>query len=220
MARRRKRRRRRTAAAAPRRRRRRPVRSNPRRRRRRSVARLNPVRRRRRRYRSNARRRRYRRNPGFSGGGIVKMVTRGVQDGVVVLAGRGITNLVAAKVPFANTTAAGRGAVKLATGLALSIGIRKVFKSERVAAFFLAGAVSSVLEPFAAKIPVIGPALTGTASWPMLSAWPVSPVRALAGVGDDGMGDDFSGRGGGGGARGMRGVDGQYGQGYSDGIYN
>lgn len=195
--------------ASTRRRRRLSVSANPRRRRRRvhhTIA-ANPRRRRRHTYSANPRRRhsrRYRRNPGLGGSsGIVKMLVAGVKDGFVVTLGRGVTKLVASKIPFGQTSAIGTGAMQLLVGAGLAYGVRKVTKSERTAAFFLAGAASNVIQTLLAPIPVLGPALSGVDSWPRVGvgAWarelPPANMRTVAlGIGavagDDGADGIYS----------------------------
>jgi hypothetical protein len=71
------------------------------------------------------RHRRYRRNPGIGGGrGIVGMVIQGMKDGFMVTVGRGLTNLAASKIPFGQTSAISQGAVQLAVGTGLALGIK------------------------------------------------------------------------------------------------
>lgn len=106
---------------------------------------VNRKRRRRGRARVN-RHRRYRRNPGLGGGrGIMGMVVQGFKDGFMVTVGRGLTNLAASKIPFGQTSAISQGAVQLAVGTGLALGIKKFTRSDRAAAFFLAGAYSGVI---------------------------------------------------------------------------
>lgn len=141
-----------------RRRRRRSVSANPvRRRRRRRIYAANPRRRRRRSARRRARS--YRRNPSFSGGGVVRQAVQGFKDAFVVTLGSGLTNLAASKVPFAQNTAIGRYATQALVGLGGAMLVRKVTKSERAAAFYLAGAFSNIVRPVVSQVPVLGPAL-------------------------------------------------------------
>lgn len=150
------RRKRRRSAAGRKRRRRTVYAANPRRRRRRRSYRSNPVRSRRRRRRS------YRRNPGvgISTRGVIGTITQGVKDGTAVALGSAVTTLVAQRIPFGQTSAIGRGAVKIIVGALLAPLVGKVTKSPRTASFFFAGAMSDVVRQALAPIPVIGPAAT------------------------------------------------------------
>lgn len=184
---------------ARRRRKRRSVRANPVRRRRRRhrartiILRANPRRRRRRRvFRANrhrrySRSRRYRRNPSISTGGIVRTLVQGLKDGFTVTLGRGVTNLVASRIPFGQTSPVGQGAVQLGVGIGLSMLVRAVTKSERQAALFLAGATSNVLQRVLAPVPIIGPAVGGVSAYPQfvprMAAWPQIPAAGGGGVG-------------------------------------
>lgn len=179
------RKRRRSAAGRVRRRRRRRTvyAANPRRvrRRRRRVYAANPRRRRRRSRRS------YRRNPAISSGGIVRTLVQGAKDGLAVSLGRGVTKIVAQRIPFGQSTAVGQAGMQLLVGTLLAMAIKKVVRSDRVSAFFLAGAYSNVIQTALAPIPVLGPALSGVASWPRVStgvsAWPTRALPAAADTG-------------------------------------
>ena len=150
------RKRRRSAVGRVKRRRRRTVyASNPVRRRRRRSIRRNPVSRRR-------KRRSYRRNPvGISAKGFLGSVVQGAKDATAVVVGRGVTNLVAQRIPFGQTSAVGQAAVRIIVGTLLAPLVGKITKSPRTASFFLAGAYSDVVAKALAPIPVIGPAVTG-----------------------------------------------------------
>lgn len=179
------RKRRRSAVGRVRRRRRRRVyASNPVRRRRRRSYRRNPVRGRRRRRRS------YRRNPGVgvSGGGIVRTLVQGAKDGLAVSLGRGVTKLVAQRIPFGQTSTVGQAGMQLLVGTVLAMAIKKVVRSDRVSAMFLAGAYSNVIQTALAPVPVLGPALSGVASWPRVNGGAVSawPQRTLPAASDSG----------------------------------
>lgn len=181
----RRKRRRSAAGRVKRRRRRRTVyAANPRRvrrRRRRRVYAANPRRTRRRRRRS------YRRNPVVSGGGIVRTLVQGAKDGLAVSLGRGVTKIVAQRIPFGQSTAVGQAGVQLLVGTVLAMAIKKLTRSERVSAFFLAGAYSNVIQTALAPVPVLGPALSGVASWPRVNAGVASwPQRALPAATDTG----------------------------------
>lgn len=179
---RRKRRKRRVSAAAPRkRRRRRTVRNGPvrRRRRRRPVMALRSNPRRRRHAVHHSRRRRIRRNPGL-GGGVIKTLVQGAKDGFTVTVGRGLTKYVAGKIPFGGTSTIAQGAMQILVGAGLAMAVRKVTKSERTAAFFLAGAFSNVIQTQLAAVPGIGPMLSGgVGSWPRVGPGVGSWPRAL-----------------------------------------
>ncbi len=171
------RKRRRSAAGRPRvrRRKRRAVSLNPRRRvvrRRRSRVRANPARRR------SARR--HRRNPGFSGGGILRQIMRGATDGLAVTAGSGLTNYVSAKIPFGQTSTIGQAATQLIVGTGLGMVVKKVTRSERAAAFFIAGAYANVIRKLAASTP-LAPFLSGVGVYPRPAAVGVYPRPKLAG---------------------------------------
>ena len=152
----RRKRRRSAVGRVKRRRRRRTVyASNPVRRRRRKSVRRNPVSRRR-------KRRSYRRNPvGVSARGFLGNVVQGAKDATAVVVGRGVTNLVAQRIPFGQTSAIGQAAVRIIIGTLLAPLVGKITKSPRTASFFLAGAYSDVVAKALAPIPVIGPAVTG-----------------------------------------------------------
>lgn len=122
-------------------------------------------------------RRRYRRNPGLGGfgGGLVRTIVRGAQDGLVVTLGSGLTNLISSKVPVGQTSTAAQAAVQLAVGTAGAMVMRKVTRSDRVAAMYLAGAYSNILRKLLAPVPVIGPALSGVGTYYM-----PSPIRATS----------------------------------------
>ena len=153
----RRKRRRSAVGRVKRRRRRRTVyASNPVRRRRRRSVRRNPVARKRR--RRGARRR----NPvGISARGFLGNVVQGAKDATAVVVGRGVTNLVAQRIPFGQTSAIGQAAVRIIIGTLLAPLVGKLTKSPRTASFFLAGAYSDVVAKALAPIPVIGPAVTG-----------------------------------------------------------
>ena len=111
----------------------------------------------------------------------MKTITRGAIDGFSVTLGRGITRLVASKIPFGQTSTVGQGAMQILVGTGLAMAVRKVTKSERAAAFFLAGAFSNVIQGFLAPVPVLGPMVQGGLSaYPQLGlqSWP----RALPGA--------------------------------------
>lgn len=117
------------------------------------------------------------------GGGIVKMMIQGAKDGFAVTVGRGVTKLIAQKIPFGQTSAIGQGAVQLLVGTGLAMAVRNITKSERTAAFVLAGAFSNVIQTALAPVPVLGPALSGVASWPRMAApnmgaWPRAALPA------------------------------------------
>lgn len=191
---------RRTGGTMARRRRRRSAAGRVRRRRRRStVYAANPRRRRRRSFRRNPsgrrRRRSYRRNPGtgFSPKGIIGSVVQGAKDGTAVVLGSAVTNLVAQRIPFAQTTVVGRAAVQLLVAAILAPIVGKITRSPRTASFFLAGGVSNAIRPAIAAIPVIGPAANaglgvypnrgvgaypraaGVGAYPRLSGWASAP---------------------------------------------
>lgn len=103
------------------------------------------------------RRRHYRRNPGFSIGGIGnQLIGAGKLVGGIYL-GKGVTNFVSAKIPVAQTGWMGY-AVKLGVGLVGTMGVRKFLGPEWAKAF-LAGAIMSVVDPMAKSLPIIGPSL-------------------------------------------------------------
>lgn len=198
---------RRTGGSMARKKRRRSAaRRNPstRRRRRRRVHLANPVHRRRtRRHRRNpvARRRhsrRYRRNPGIGTGNVMRMVTQGVKDGFAVTLGSGLNNFLSAKVPFGQTSAIGQGAVQLLVGTVSGMLVKKLTRSDRFAAFYVAGAYSNVIKKALGNVPGIGGMLSGVGSYyqpalpaggmgsyfrqpaPALSGWAGAPGGAVS----------------------------------------
>lgn len=187
-----KRKRRRSAVGRVRRRKRRAVSVNPRRtRRRRRTAvvrhRRNPA------VRRTRRRRSFRRNPGFSGGGILRQIMRGAGDGLAVTAGQGLTNYVSAKIPFGQSTTIGQSATQLVVGTALGMAVKKITRSERAAAFFVAGAYSNVIRKLAASTP-LAPFLSGVGVYPRPATVGVYPRPKLAGyAGRDGFGSQSYG---------------------------
>lgn len=93
------------------------------------------------------------------------MAVQGAKDAFTVTLGSGLTNLIAQKVPFAQNTAVGRYATQALVGLGGAMLVRKITRSERAAAFYLAGAFQNILKPMLAPIPVLGPALSGVGSY-------------------------------------------------------
>lgn len=114
---------------------------------------------------------------------------QGAKDGFIVTLGQGVTNLVAAKIPFGQTSTVGKGAMQLLIGTAGAMVVKKVLKSERAAAFYLAGAYSNVIKQALSGVPVLGPALAGVGVYPQLgrvgvypralSAWPAADQNAI-----------------------------------------
>lgn len=103
------------------------------------------------------------------------MLVRGLKDGFVVRLGGGLTQYVSKMVPIGQGSAVTQGAIQLAVGTALSLGVKK-FMGERAASFFLAGAASQVIGAFIpATIPVVGPILGGGS----LGAYPMGAYPAL-----------------------------------------
>jgi len=181
------RRKKRRAAAAPRRRRRQSsVRANPVRRRRRGIAKFTSAARRRvglnPRRRHVSHRRRHHRNPGsgFGGGSILRSIIRGAGDGLAVAAGGGLTNYVASKIPFGQTTTIGQAATQLVVGTGLGLVVKKITKSDRAAAMFVAGAYANVIRKLAAATP-LAPFLSGVGVYPRAAAVGVYPRPRLAG---------------------------------------
>ncbi len=104
-------------------------------------------------------------------------VVQGAKDGFMVTLGRGLTKMVSTKIPFGQTSTVGQSAVQLLVGTGLAMAVKKVLRSERAGAMFLAGAYSNVIQTALAPVPVLGPALSGVASWPRIagggvSSWP------------------------------------------------
>lgn len=111
-------------------------------------------------------RRRHRRNPSFGTGSLLRQAQQGVTGGLAVLAGGGLSRLVASKVPFGQTSAIGRGLTQIVTGTVLGMVTKKVTRSERLAAFVVAGAYADVIRQNAASIPVVGQFLSGLGVYP------------------------------------------------------
>jgi hypothetical protein len=112
-------------------------------------------------------------------------VVQGAKDGLAVTLGRGLTKYVAGKIPFGQTSTIGQGAMQIAIGTALAMVVKKVTRSDRAGAMFLAGAYSNVLQTALAGVPVIGASLSGVSSWPRVpatvSAWPKAlPAAAVS----------------------------------------
>lgn len=119
---------------------------------------------------------RYNKNPNTAKGVLAYMV-EGAKDGLLVVVGRGVTKMVAQKIPIPQTSIVASAAVQLAVGLGLAMAVRKITKSDRHASMFLAGAYSNVIQSALAPLPVIGPILSGVSSWPrmdagIMSSWP------------------------------------------------
>lgn len=186
---------RRTGGTVAKKKRRRSVaRNRPKRRRknpgtRRAVVRYNPKRRVKRRRNPGVRRGRvrHRRNPGFSARGVLGQITRGAMDGLTVTLGSGLTNYAASKVPVGQTTALGRGATQIALGLLGGMIVRKVTRSDRAAAFYVAGAFQNVLRPVLAGLPVLGPALGSYYRGPAVGSYYRGPDAGLSGFPTDGF---------------------------------
>lgn len=112
------------------------------------------------------------------------MAIRGLTDGLSVTAGQAITNLAVSKIPFGQATPVGQNALKLAVGLVGAMGVKKFTKSDRVAAFYLAGVTNDIYRHLFAGVPVVGAALAGVGTYPMLTAGRVGTYprpRALSG---------------------------------------
>lgn len=101
-------------------------------------------------------------------------------NGLAVAAGGGITNYVAAKIPFGQSTTVGKAATQIVVGTGLGLVVRKVTKSERLAAMFVAGAYANVIRTLAASTP-LAPFLSGVGVYPRAAAVGVYPRPRLAG---------------------------------------
>ena len=109
-------------------------------------------------------RRRYRRNPGLgrvSGGGIVRQGIEGVKCGAVILAGEGVSTMVAGFIPILGNTGI-IGALKIGLVGTLVGGFGKRFLGSYTREF-VGGAWAKAIKTAVplASIPVIGPSLAG-----------------------------------------------------------
>lgn len=105
---------------------------------------------------------------------------RGATDGLAVTAGSGLTNYVSAKIPFGQTSMIGQAATQLIVGTGLGMVVKKVTRSERAAAFFIAGAYANVIRKLAASTP-LAPFLSGVGVYPRAGGVGVYPRPKLAG---------------------------------------
>lgn len=192
------RKRRRKASAAPKRRRRRSVRRNP--------GMLSNPRRRRRattRRRTSRRRRTVRRNPSL--GGAVRLVTRGVRDAGVMVAGEMASNIIAGYIPAilkdqsgaeSNTGVALRKVISAAVvGFAAQTFVRNADIARMAVAGALASPLKGFIRPMLPDSGIISKA--SLSAYPMragvLSAYPQMPVLAaprLSGYPRRGIGCD------------------------------
>lgn len=79
---------------------------------------------------------------------------QGAQDGLAVTLGSGVTNFVASKIPFGQSTTVGQGATQLLVGTLLGPVVKKLTRSDRAASMFVAGAYSNVIRTALAKTPL------------------------------------------------------------------
>ncbi len=93
------------------------------------------------------------------GGGIVRTLVQGAQDGLAVTLGSGVTNFISSKVPFGQSTTVGKSATQLLVGTVLGPVVKKVTKSDRLAAMFVAGAYSNVIRGLLANVEPLKPFL-------------------------------------------------------------
>lgn len=111
-------------------------------------------------YASNGRRRRYRRNPGFSGGGILRMVQTAGKDALAVLGGLAGTNFVARKIPFGEGNKGIEAAKKAAVAVLLSMVAGKAL-GRGVGEKVLIGGMTAVGIDLLRNVPQLGTALAG-----------------------------------------------------------
>lgn len=169
-------RRRKASAAAPRRRRRRSTRRNP------GVL-ANPRRRRRStRRRSTTRRRRVtvRRNPSL--GGIVKVVTRGVKDAGVMVAGEMASNIIAGQIPtlFKDDPEMDSNVKKVIAAAGVGVLAQMIFKGGDIARIAVAGALSAPIRDVVRKqLPTTGILSGALSSYPFTSFAPMAAYPML-----------------------------------------
>lgn len=114
--------------------------------------------------------------------GILSYAMEGAKDGLMVVVGRGVTKMVAQKIPIGQNTMVASAAVQIGVGLVLAMAVRKITKSDRHASMFLAGAYSNVIQSAVAPLPVVGPILGGLSSYPRMSAGMGDYARAGMGA--------------------------------------
>lgn len=121
------------------------------------------------------------------------MVTQGMKDGFAVALGSGVNSFVASKVPFGQTSAIGQGAVKVLTATVTGMLVKKLTRSDRFAAFYVAGAYADVIKGALSGVPVVGQFM-GSYYRPALPAgggmgsYFRAPAAATALSGYDGLG--------------------------------
>lgn len=141
---------------------------------------------------SNPRRRRYRRrrNPGlgrFSVGGVVGRIKSGAVDGVWVVGGKAVTNIIPSLIGLAPTGALGLAVKALSAVVA---GYLFGMVSSNAGKLATASGFASIYEPFLKGLPLIGPALAdddgyGYAAYPEEIAAPgVGAYPEFAGAED------------------------------------
>lgn len=108
---------------------------------------------------------------------------QGAGNGLSVMVGRAATNFIASKVPIGQTSTVGQAVTKVLAALVTAKVVKVVTRSERAAAFALAGGFEAVLQPVVAGIPTIGPMLSGVGVYPRPANVGVYPRAALAGMG-------------------------------------
>lgn len=101
---------------------------------------------------------------------------QGAQDGLAVTFGSGVTNFVSSKVPFGQSTPVGRGATQLLVGTLLGPVVRKLTRSDRLAAMFVAGAYSNVVRQALSNVAPLQPFL-GVYVQPQLGTYVQMPRR-------------------------------------------
>lgn len=112
-------------------------------------------------YASNGRRRRrYRRNPGFSGGGILRMLQTAGKDALAVIGGLAGTNFVARKIPFGEGNKGIEAAKKAAVAVLLSMVAGKAL-GRGVGEKVLIGGITAVGIDLLRNVPQLGTALAG-----------------------------------------------------------
>lgn len=139
-------------------------------------------------YASNPRRRRRtRRNPSFSGRGILGMVTSAAKDGLAVLGGMAGTNFVARKIPFGEGNQVMEIGKKVAVAIALGmIGGKALGRS--TGEKLLIGGIVAIGADLLRNVPVVGTSLAGDADLRFIARTGLSAYPLMVGAGDSGMG--------------------------------
>lgn len=136
-------------------------------------------------------RRRYRRNPSIGTRGFVNTLMQGAKDGFAVTLGSGLNNYLVSKIPFGTSTDVGKSALQLLVGTLSGMVVKKLTRSDRFAAFYVAGAYSNVIRQAMTKLPTVGPSFAGIGTYyqgvgtyyqgaPRLSSWAGSDGASIA----------------------------------------